>query len=201
MEKQKLISQIRAKILQEKPTVDRQYLADERRVTLDIAAALNTIFFQIFKKEPSNLDRYTKEYLNVPVLQNPDTLMYYSILPAKTIQFPRVTDGLWEVSDMQDIGVNFIPTKQHERMFFSSTDAGKISSVINYVLNGNIVRYYGNTTPPAVVRMSLAVDFTEWGDTEDVPLPAGQDQNIINMIVSEFKFVPSHRISNQNETA
>jgi hypothetical protein len=200
MIKEKLISQIVAKILQEKPTVDRKYLADERRVELDIAAAFNTIYFQIFKKEPSNLDRYSKSYYNVPVLQDSNTLIYYSNLPAKVIQFPTVGDGVWSINEMQATGINFVPMKQHDRMFMGSTDVGKITTSTGYIVTNNIVQYFGNTTLPSVVRMDLVVDFTEWLSSEDVPIPAGQDQNLINMIVSQFKFQPSHRISNQNET-
>ena len=90
-----------------------------------------------------------------------------------------------------------------------STDVGNISSVIWYVVRSQtsggssfngIVEYYNpNVVLPSVVKMDLVPDFTEWLPTEDYPIPAGQDQNLINMVVQQFKFKPAHRISNEQE--
>lgn len=211
MIKQELISQIRAKLLAEKPGADNSYLADERRVERDISNATNAIFFQIFKKNPENLDRYSKSYYNIPVIQDLNSLIYYSSLPAKVIQFPIVGDGVRQVNLMQSTDVNFVPMKLSDRMFFASTDAGNITSTIGYIVtaqtsNGSsfdgIVQYFGNgISSISSVKMDLVVDFTEYLSTEDYPIPAGQDENIINMIIQQFKATlrPAHRIANEQE--
>ena len=109
MIKSKFIELVSRHIKGNDSSVDKKYQADKRLIELDIAAAFNTIIFQIFKKEPSNLDRYVKTYKDVAVSQDTDTLIYYSELPAKVIQFPTTGDGIWKINEMQGEDLTFVP--------------------------------------------------------------------------------------------
>lgn len=201
MLKNKIIELVRANVFGGSATADRLYLADERRVELDIAAALNTLFFQIFKKEPSNLDRYAKTYLNVSVSYEASTQTYYSILPAKVIQYPTVGDGIWNINTMQGRDVQFAPITTNDSELLYGNEFNELDDVIGYTLSGSRVNYYNFDPIITQVKMDLVVDFTEWGRNEDVPIPSGQDMEIINIIRHMYNLKPIDRLNNQNELA
>jgi hypothetical protein len=201
MIKEKYIELIRSNIFGGSATVDRLYLADQRRIELDIAAALNTLFFQTFKKEPSNLDRYAKTYLNVAVLYEASTDTHYSILPAKVIQYPTVGDGIWNISTMLGKDVEFTPIETGNKEFLFENEFDSLDDVIGYSLSGSRISYYNFDPIITAVKMDLVVDFTEWGMTEDVPIPSGQDLEVINIIRQMYNLQPKDTINNQNPVA
>lgn len=201
MIKSKIIELVRLNVFGGKETVDRLHLADPRRVELDISAALNTIFFKTFKKDPSNLDRYSKPYLNVAVSYESSTQLYYSILPAKVIQYPICGDGIWNINTMTGKDVSFVPVQMNEVELMFESEFGNIDDVIGYSLSGSRINYYNFDPIITAVKMDLVVDFTEWGLSEDVPIPSGQDLEVTNIIRQMYSLKPIDKLNNQNEAA
>jgi hypothetical protein len=201
MIKSKYIELIRLNIFGGKETVDRIHLADPRRIELDISAALNTIFFQTFKKDPSNLDRYSKQYTNIAVNYDSATQVYYSNLPAKVIQYPICGDGIWNINDMLGRDVAFAPIQMNERELLYGGEFDSIDDVIGYSLSGSIITYYNFDPIITAVKMDLVIDFTEWDLSEDVPIPSGQDLEVINIIRQMYNLIPVDKLNNQNEKA
>jgi len=201
MEKSKYIELIRINVFGGKETVDRLHLADPRRIELDIASALNSIFYKTFKKDPSNLDRYSKPYLSVAVSYEASTQTYYSILPAKVIQYPICGDGIWNINTMTGKDVTFSPIQMGERELLFESEFDSIDDVIGYSLSGSRVDYYNFDPIITAVKMDLIVDFTEWDMDEDVPIPSGQDLEVINTIRQMYNLKPIDKLNNQNETA
>jgi len=200
MRKDKYIELIRTNIFGGIATVDRLQTADPRMIELDIAAALNTLFFQTFKKDSSNLDRYSKPYLNVPVLYETSTQTYYSILPAKVIQYPICGDGIWNINTMLGKDVTFNPIQMGNKEFLFESEWKDIDDVIGYSLSGSRVDYFNFDPIITAVKMDLVVDFTEWNMDEDVPIPSGQDMEVINIIRQMYNLKPKDIINNQNPT-
>jgi hypothetical protein len=211
MQKDKFIELIRTGVFGGNSTVDRLYQADPRRIELDITSALNTIFFKIFKKDPSNLDRYSKQYLSVPILYESSTQTYYSILPAQVIQFPVVGDGIWNINTMTGRDVTFNPVQMGNKEFIFDSEWKTIDDVIGYSLSGNKltdapplngrVTYFNFDPMITAVKMDLVVAFTEWGMSEDVPIPSGQDLEVLNIVRQMYGLVPIDKLNNQNEVA
>jgi hypothetical protein len=78
-----------------------------------------------------------------------------------------------------------------------------IDDVIKYVRKGNLVEYYNFDPAITEVRMDLVVDFTEWAMDEDIPIPSGQDMNIVNMVTQYLKqdIRPTDLLDNESEVA
>jgi hypothetical protein len=201
MIKAKYIELVKVNVFGGKSTVDRLHIADPRRIELDISAALNTLFFKTFKKDPSNLDRYSKPYLNVPVQYESTTQTYYSILPAKVIQYPVVGDGIWNINTMLGKDVTFAPVQMGNKEFLFESEWKEIDDVIGYSLSGNRVDYFNFDPIITAVKMDLVVDFTEWGMDEDVPIPSGQDLEVLNIVRQMYGMKPVDKLDNQNEAA
>jgi hypothetical protein len=198
MVKKQLIELVSRHIKGNDSSVDRKYQADKRIIELDIAAAFNTIIYTIFKKEPSNLGRYTKKYKNVAIVQDPDTLKYYAILPATVIQFPTPTDGIWKINEMQGRDISFVAMDKRKNEMFYESEFQSIDNVIEFSLSSNIVDFENHDPDITEVLMDLVVTFTEWDDDEDVPLPAGQDLNIVNIVRELSGLRPIDKLNNQN---
>lgn len=201
MRKDKFIELVKTSVFSGTATVDRMDVADPRRIELDITAALNTIFFKIFKKDPSNLDRYSKQYLSVPVLYESSTQIYYSILPANVIQFPVVGDGIWNINTMTGRDVTFNPIEMGNQEFLFDSEWKEIDDVIGFSLNGNRVDYFNFDPMITAVKMNLIVAFTEWAIDEDVPIPSGQDLEVLNIVRQMYNMKPVDKLDNQNEVA
>jgi hypothetical protein len=201
MIKNKYIELVKVNVFGGKATVDRLHVADPRRIELDIAAALNTLFFKTFKKDPSNLDRYSKPYLNVAVQYESSTHTYYSILPAKVIQYPVVGDGIWNINTMLGQDITFVPIQMGFKEFLFESEWKQIDDVIGYSLSGSRVDYFNFDPMITAVKMDLVVDFTEWGMDEDVPIPSGQDLEVLNIVRQMYGMKPVDKLDNQNEAA
>jgi hypothetical protein len=203
MIKEKLIFLIRSRIIGDSPSVDTLRQGDPRNIELAIAAVLNTIFYDAFKNHSSNLDTYSKTYKNVAVTKDADTNIYSSILPAKVVQFPRVSDGIMNINEMKGQDVMFVPLKNDDVDMMYGIESDLIDDVIKYVRKGNLVEYYNFDPTITEVRMDLVVDFTEWAMDEDIPIPSGQDMNIVNMVTQYLKqdIRPTDLLNNESEVA
>jgi hypothetical protein len=76
-----------------------------------------------------------------------------------------------------------------------------IDDVIGYSLSGSIITYYNFDPIITAVKMDLVIDFTEWDLSEDVPIPSGQDLEVINIIRQMYNLIPVDKLNNQNEKA
>ena len=202
MIKDKYIETIRTGIFGGKATSDRLYQADPRRIELDITNAFNKIFFDAFKKFPSNLDRYAKPYKNVAVQYDSSTSTYYSVLPVPVIQFPTVGDGIRRISTMRGKDVEFVPIQQKDENLLKGSEWGELSDTAGYYLSGATV-YYDERFDPIItaVKMDLVIPFTEYAMTDDVPVPAGKDLDVVNIIRQMYGEKPVDRLNNENELA
>jgi hypothetical protein len=203
MVKKQLIELIRGRIMDGSASIDRLKEADPRRIELAIAAVLNTIFYDAFRNHSSNLDTYSKKYKNVAVTLDSTTNIYYSTLPANVVQFPRVSDGIMHINTMKGVNVTFVPLKDDDTEMMYGIESDLIDDVIKYIRKGNIVEYYNFDLTITAVRMDLVVDFTEWDMDEDIPIPSGQDMNIVNMVTQYLKqdIRPTDLLNNESEVS
>jgi hypothetical protein len=213
MNKAKYIELIRTGIYAGKVVNDKLYQADPRRIELDITSAFNKIFFDAFKKSPSNLDRYSRPYKNISVQYESATDTYYCILPVPVIQFPTVGDGIRRINTMQGKDVEFVPIQQKESNLLLGSEWGDISDVAGYWLGGpvdstdvsqkNGCVYFDDRFDPIItaVKMDLVIPFTEYAMTDDVPVPVGKDLDVVNIIRQMYGEKPVDRLNNQNELA
>jgi len=97
--------------------------------------------------------------------------------------------------------VQFVPIRINDTELLFENEFNSLDDVIGYTLSGNRVNYYNFDPIITAVKMDLVVDFTEWASTDDVPIPSGQDMEIINIIRQMYNLKPIDRLNNQNELA
>lgn len=159
--------------------------------------AFNTHFFMIFKQDLSNYDRFCKTYKNIAVEYDSATDEYYCTLPIRVPQLPDVQEGVRRINPMKSISRKFIPLKKDSWEGWSELEAGKVDTSIGYCLDTTRVLWENN---PGVddVKMDIVRPFSEYEDTEDIPIPAGADVQIVDIVRKLMATTPNHDKQNDN---
>ena len=171
-----------------------------------IEHAMNQIYGDLFRNNPSDLDDYTKSYGDdespIAITLDSGTGYYYSTLPKPIVPIGDKASGVRHIRGYgtpvagsytrQDY--NFVPMTRKELDLISDTYTGEYDGLsfgtIGYVVRRDKVQYYGldATTHLIIidtggVGMDLLVPFTAFDDTDIVMLPFGQDKKIQEMIM------------------
>lgn len=164
-----------------------------------IAGALNDVFYNIFRQDTSNLDLYSREYRNVDILYDAATNKYYSNLPENIVQLPDPQNGVRRISLMQDESVKFVPRIADAISVFNGLDVSLISDRIGYTVYAQRRVEYDNMNPAYTkVKMSLVIPFEKYDGDDDIYIPAGQEMNIVDMVIKLLSGQPNEKKLNDN---
>lgn len=151
----------------------------------NIAKAWNQILYDTFRKDLSFLGFYAKEYTDITVTLNAITSVYYSTLPAAIVQLPDKSAGVRRISAATNRTLQFIPMSEEVAELKASTEVGLVDGTkIGYIVRYGRVEYDSNMTAAiaaAGVKMSLVVPFDVYTRLENVPIPAGKDEDLVRL--------------------
>jgi len=171
-----------------------------------IGRAFNSLLIEVFRKNLSNFDAYTKWYEDVDIKYDSTTGIYYSILPAPVIQLPRTGDGILQISDMFDQTIQYTPITNGELQNIVGLDIDTIDSVVGYTFKNGRVEYQGTdydasqSTYSDIVRMLLVIPFEEYAETDYVQIPTGSDELLLQTVVNLLIRIPDADNLNNNNT-
>ena len=174
----------------------------EKTIAIYIGRAWNTVVYETFRKDFSNLDIYTKTYGNVVVSYDADIDVYYSLFPIPIIQLPIAGDGIRSVHSMKGKGIEFAAIRSEMQDIHSGLEVGTLSSPIPYyIMNGRVE--YGNTggiDTITAVRMRAIPQFEALDMLDEVYFPVGSDERILE-IVTNFAVgaIPQKEINDDND--
>lgn len=157
-----------------------------------IARAWNQVLHDAFRKDLTFLDFYAKNYKAQTVTQDVDTKQYYTELPEAIVQLPDKSEGVREVSLATEdydtplgTGIDFMPVSDTAMRLKDNIDAGlSESSVIGYAVRYDRIWYdRGMTAGIAAggVNLKLVIPFDSYGATEQIPVPSGKDEQLIEL--------------------
>lgn len=166
-----------------------------------IGRAFNQLLIEVFRKNLSNFDSYTKQYLSVAIALDATTDEYYSVLPAPIVQLPRACDGILHISGMTSKSVEFVPITNTQLQVMEGLDVNIIDDVVGYVFKHGRIEYQGMTAAIAAgtVKMSLVIPFEEYDYDDLVSVPTGADEELIKRVMTLIAGTPdADRINNGN---
>jgi len=157
----------------------------EKYVRNDIIHAIDKMYNQILCDIASGdeFDFVTKAYYDVDVTLDATTERYSSDLPAPILQVQGLTDGVRNINTVKGTEFSFFPITEDEWELYRGTLADTINTKIGYMVKRNEVWYYNFNTTISKVRMELVVPFSEFSNTDEVPLPAGKDQTLVQGVI------------------
>jgi hypothetical protein len=166
-----------------------------------VGRVYDTMLLENLNRGISNTDPYIKEYQSVDIDQDSNTDIYYSTLPEKIILLSRAGSGVIRITGMKSSTIEFTPMSNNQLINIPGLDVDDIDDVVGYVYKNGRVEYYGMTVAIAAgtVRMELVIPFESYGEDDDVPLPVGGDEILVQRVVQMVMGIPdSDRKNNSN---
>lgn len=151
-----------------------------------LSMAYNQIIYLTFRKDIDNLDLYSKRYDDIDVKYDQERDMYYSDLPATIIQLPGAGDGVRRIATKQGRKIEFVPVGNILQLVHNDLEVGQMEGPTPFrVIDSNVVEYTTKNGIDQVdkVTMYLAVQFEEFGMMDEINIPSGQDQTIMDLII------------------
>lgn len=133
------------------------------------------------------------EYNNMPIVKYNNVSK--SVLPAYPIKLP-MNMGLYEIFATGDVTSTFIPLQQGDiAMLASMPLLNAIFPYTGYELRGMNVVYSkdltnnGQSSPTVTIRL-VVLDFSQYGDTDILPIDASQEYDIITEVCKFYGAEP-----------
>lgn len=148
-------------------------------------SAWNQILYSTFRKNIGMLDFYAKDYVSQTAVANADTGKYEITLPENIVQLPHITAGVRNVTVDEWEDVEFVPQSEEENMLMYDSDTYNVDDVITYHVRADKI-IFGQESGDVSgydFRLSLVIPFKDYADSDEVPIPSGQDVELINIAV------------------
>lgn len=141
-----------------------------------ISMSLNTIFFEIFRAEPSFINEYTKVFKLTPVKY--DEGISIITLPVSTLQLPVIGNGI-KIYSQSDPELLFVPIRKDEH--YLTEDINQIDGVHEFEVKGSKIWIYG-LTHISELLVDAVPGFETLADTDEFHLPSGSDVNLVQTV-------------------
>ena len=155
----------------------------DRTLALHIENAWNTVVGQTFRKDCQQFDFYSKPY-EVDVVHGNRP---YSILPESIIQTIDHANGVRRITPLDSNKFDFVPIPSIALLAFDAVDLGDVTDSIGYYVKHDKVEYWNMPSYIKKVRMELVIPFSKWDDLDDIPLPDGTAEQIVQMACLSYR--------------
>jgi hypothetical protein len=183
----------------------------DRVVDQAIEHSMNQFLYDIYRKDPRDLDQYMREYgmeVALPVLQNESTEYYYTNIPAPYVVFPDKQSGIRYVVAHNRDKTLFYPMSMQEMLIADRTYIGSATAEDGdpytrsfYIVRGTTAIYYNINSDIrcAGVRMGIIIPFSEYADDEEVRVPFGQNDKTFVAVMQKMAQTPPVELKDNNK--
>lgn len=181
------------------------------QVAAALNSAINTAFYEMYEKNPKNvlrsLERYTPELTELTVTA-PVSKYYISTLTFDVVDLPTVCGGIIEILS-RATGVypnistttTFVPVSAIQGRQLYGSEASLPGNVIGYSwTRGRVIEYWGMDAATGAMGAVARIikQFRSYSDTDNVVLPYGQDERIIELVRQFLGAIPPKDLINDN---
>ena len=173
----------------------------KKTIEYNIGRAWNQLMYDTFRKNPDDLDLYAKQY-TASVSDDATTAAEYITMPAAFVQLPD-DEHIRRISPLQDTTNVFDPVSIASQSRFNNLDVSLISErPTTYIVKHNRVEFddLAADVKAAGVLIDLVVAFEEYDDDDNVNIPSGKDETLINLVTQFLENTqPDNIIDNDND--
>ena len=202
--------------------VDKTAKFHRKQVETAINSATNTVFYELYMKNPKSFRKAMERYavtLEEDVTTTSALNLYGVSLTVDVVDLPRATGGVLEISkrdltfDQSGLYTRFVPmtTMQGQQMYNSESALYRKASTVgsnttpvgfSYSRTRQI-EFWGMTAADVLdhgqVYVRLIKQFTSYANTDNVNLPYGQDERIIELVRQYLGVIPPKDLINNNK--
>lgn len=196
------------------PLEDKTNKFHPGNVEAAINLAVNTVFYEMYAKNPKvmikSLERYTTIYEPSPIASPPTksaiTGRYQSTLPYDVVDLPRKTGGIIDIiaNNETPAVTKFVPVNVLEGDQLIGSEGSLPGNIIGYSFNGaRTIEYWDMSAAEATVSVVIRFikQFKGYSATDNVLLPYGQDERIIELVRQYLGVIPPKDLVNDNADA
>lgn len=163
-----------------------------------IESSVNQFLYDIYRKDPRDLDIYTKEYgteVALTVTENESTEEYYTNIPVPYVALPEKNSGVRYVVAHNRDHTHFYPMSTRERLLARTSHVGNSTSEGGepftrnfYTVQGQKIIYFQMNSDIASqgVRAGIVVSFGGYADSEEINIPFGQDDKVFISVMQKL---------------
>lgn len=197
------------------PMVDQTSRFHEKQVEAAINLAVNTVFYELYESLPKNKKKAMEVYaITTSIIIGAEDVFvgrYKSTLSVDVVDLPRKGSGVFDIGYRQALaGVShmktlFVPLSPLEGDQLGRNAANRLEGA----LPGNVVGYA--VTDPRRIEFynfteiantdyyaRLIKQFKSYSSTDNVKMPYGQDERIIDLVRQYLGLIPLKDIVNDN---
>jgi hypothetical protein len=164
--------------------------------------AMNTILYEVFRKEPNALDIYCKT-VDAGVTKGDNG--WYSDLGLSPMQFPNNNYGIARISlPEDDYSLTFLPLSKLAHATNSRSGVIGRMGIIPFRYEQGRILYGSESSLVDIpkVKISVVLPFSEMDDTDDIIIPLGTGVTLFQTIVDLMKGTkPVDKSNNNNPDA
>jgi len=189
-------------------SVDQTAKYHHNQVAAAINIAINTVFYELYEKNPKvmgkALERYTTEVTGTCAL-DVSINRYTTTLTVDVVDLPRKTGGVYEIITPNGASTipttHFVPVTTMEGEQLWGSESSLPGTVIGFSwASSRIIEYWYMSPAEAAdgVAIRLIKQFKSYANTDNVNLPYGQDQRIIDLTRQYMGAIPPKDLVNDN---
>lgn len=164
-----------------------------------IEQSMNQFLYDLYNKSPMDLDIYIREYgteVALPIAENVSTEEYYTQLPAAYVALPEKNSGIRYVIGHDRDHTMLYPMSLRERILATTSYVGANTSEDGdpftrsfFTVSGSRIIYFqtNSSLRSAGVRIGILIPFSEYGDTDEVHVPFGQEDKVFISVLQKFQ--------------
>jgi len=180
MKKKQLIGLIQENINGGSTTPDILKKAHPLVVEQYVNMAFNTIFYNIFRSNPEELDIYGRWYYSQEVKK--DDHVYYCDLPCGTIQLPSNSASVRRITMTGDeYSVVFLNARTSANGVLNRLGTIARADAISYAIS-NRITFDEFDSAITKVNIFAITPFSDMGKDDDIPIPSGKDIEFLQTI-------------------
>lgn len=166
---------------------------DPREIYESIETNRNAIMQEIVLGGGVLDGEFVTTFKNVPILDDPETALRFSIMPTKLISFAD-GGGIRQISPMKNQGLNFIRINGNTQGMFAPLESSKLQGRIGFypertkVGTDQSIRvvYKGCPFQYKDVLMKVIASSYDFDEDEALPIPAAFEEKLVTMVIQSF---------------
>ena len=203
------------------PMVDKTSRFHREQVAAAINVAVDTVFYEMYAKSPKamrkSMDRYATE-VSGTITAVGSTGRYGTSLSVDVVDLPRKAGGVlqinWDTLTSPDLTprsntTKFVPVSaiESEQLYgaegtlVGNVETAGIRQIIGFTFSGPRTIFYWDMSEyesESNVLIRLIKQFRSYSATEQVLMPFGQDQRIIQLVREYLGVIPPKDLVNNN---
>jgi len=197
--------------------VDKTSKFHRAQVETAINSATNTVFYELFQKNPKSFRKAMERYavtVTADVTTTSALNRYGASLTVDVVDLPRATGGILEVDskttlvELSGLYTQFVPmtTMQGEQMYNSESALFRKSTTATPIgfsySRTRQIEFWGMRAADVLlhgqVYVRLLKQFTSYANTDNVNMPYGQDERIMELVRQYLGVIPPKDLINNN---